>query len=225
MQKFIRNLIISLSLLAMAACGTTSASNSGLSRDQFISASQEERMAEIQRIKTEKEMTAEWEIARLQAGLPVPFEYEGTGYALQCIRFPGSKVTELAVYHGHNAPGMSRATHQSLAAFLGDEHCALSLIDRGGVKVPIQNRNNSTAQEDFGRMMLRVATPGFTQGLGLKIADEILGEDDCCGTTFNLMGGRAVAGAVNENLNVTEVGITTDVTVGRILCPTGNCDY
>lgn len=181
-------LFMLLGLMAVTACSTIDTTlDSGMSLSEFRAASPEARAAELERKREQAAIDKEWEIVTLRAGEPVPFEYNATGYTLQCHRFPGSARSELAVYHGHNAPGWDRATHQSLAVYVADENCTLVLADNGkGVMLPITTRNNSTAQPDYWRGFTQAMIPGLSQTLGMGLAGEIFG-DQCDGGCGNIM--------------------------------------
>ncbi len=97
MKNMLGKIIMSLGLLAAAACSSTGTSTSWMSREEFRSATPQVRAEEISRQRERITIDKEWEIVKLQSGEPVPFEFEGTGYTLQCHRFPGSARTELAV--------------------------------------------------------------------------------------------------------------------------------
>lgn len=217
MMTLFRIILMSLGLLVLAACGTTSAAlDVGMSLSEFREATPEARSAELERKRQQTAIDKEWELVTLQAGEPVPFEFEGTGYTLQCHRFPGSTRSELAVYHGHNAPGWNRLTHQSLAVYTADENCILVLTKAPGnpdLLLPITIRNNSAAQSDYWRAFTLGVTPTLVNGVGLQVSKKLLGDDcgDNCGPSFTIMGGQGGSAA-----NVTDVttGLTSDTNIG-----------
>ncbi len=97
MKNPIRNFLMLLGLSVVAACSSTATSKTWMSREEFRSATPEVRATETSRKRELTKIDKEWELVTLQSGEPVPFEFEGTGYTLQCHRFPGSARTELAV--------------------------------------------------------------------------------------------------------------------------------
>lgn len=225
MMTLIRTILMSLGLVFLAACGTTSATlNPGMSLSEFREATPEARAVELERKRQQTAIDKEWEIVTLQAGEPVLFEFEGTGYTLQCHRFPGSTRTELAVYHGHNAPGWDRLTHQSLAVYTADENCVLVLTKAPGnpdLLVPITVRNNSAAQSDYWRAFTLGVTPSLMNGVGLQLTKELLGDNcDGCQPSFTIMGGQGGTAVAATETDV-DVGVTSDINIGR-LC-SGGC--
>lgn len=193
---------MSLGLLGLVACMTPGALDSGMSQSEFIAADSSARRAEITRLNTETAELEEWRQARLLAGHPVYFEFQDTGYTVQCQRVPGSPSNGLAVYGGHNAPGMDRATHQALVVYAADAQCIpvqRSIPgDTTGALMPVVLINNATAQEDYWRTVSRSVIPGFTNGIGLQLTRELLG-DSCgssgCGPSFTVVGGTSYAGS------------------------------
>lgn len=228
MVTLIRTTLMSLGLLVLAACGTTSATlNTGMTLPEFRAATPEARAAELERKREQTAIDKEWELVTLQAGEPVPFEYEGTGYTVQCHRLPGSTRSELAVYHGHNAPGWDRLTHQSLAVYLADESCALVLVPSPTSKdvlIPVTLRNNSAAQPDFWRGFTLGVTPTLVNGVGALVTRKILG-DDCdggCGPSFTIMGGQG-GSAIAANRTDFDGHLNTDVNIEVDRLCSGGC--
>lgn len=226
MLLFVRTILMSLGLIFLAACGTTSGTlNTSMTLEQFRAATPEAQAAELKRKQEQTAVDKQWELVTLQAGEPVSFEYEGTGYTLMCHRFPGSARNELAVYHGHNAPDWDRLTHQSLAVYVADENCALVLgssPSNKDVMIPITLRNNSTAQSDFWRAFTLGVTPSLANGVGLQLTKELLGDncDGNCGPSFTIMGGQGGSAAAVNSTDVA-AGVTSDINIGR-LC-SGGC--
>jgi hypothetical protein len=156
--------------------------------------------------------------AQLRAGEPVSFEFDGVGYKVQCIKYPGSDYAELATYHGQDAPSLSRASHQALAVIAADSDCTARLRDVGnGVMLPVTMRNDAGMSEGFFRAMMLRTTPAVLNGTGAVALRDLLGPEcgpNGCGPTFNVMGGVAQAASSaesNSEVNAnTNIGISGD---------------
>jgi hypothetical protein len=161
--------------------------------------------------------------AQLMAEAPVVFEYRGIGYKMHCIRYPGSDYAELSLYHGQDAPSLSRASHQALAVIAANGDCTVRLRDAGnGVMLPVTMRNDAGMSEGFFRALALRTTPAIMNGTGAVALRDALGPNceggRCGGPTFNVMGGVAQAASSSESNS--EVNSDVGITGG---CPSGDC--
>ncbi len=205
--------ILTVGLLTLAGCASRSVSYD----QEFLQLSESEREAEINRLRTEREVTAEWKKERLLSGKPVHYGDSDTGYTLQCHLFPEDR-NEIAIYQGHKPGDFDSANWQAMAVAEAGKGCAPTMRDVGkGVKARITLRNDSHAQNGFWRDLLMRTGPAILNGTGAaKIASNGRCKGGSCGPTFNV-----TSQALNQNSSQNE--LSSDVTVSTNPCPGGQC--
>lgn len=175
--------------------------------------------------KHASELSEPQKISLLQDGYPLTYGTKATGYTVQCHILPG-EYNQVAIYNGHNARGLSRATQQAMMVQMADNDCNVMyrpVRDNSGAIVtvsPVTILNDAVAQEDMMRVMARTVTPAIFNGTGAVALRSAMG-NDCgqggCAPTFNVM-----SQAVNQNSSENQLG--ADVNVGTDACTAGNCE-
>lgn len=221
MKRIFSPLAIVVTLLVLAGCAGNKAAVDVSERD-YLKMDASERQAHERQLSSEKAVLEQWRISRLQAFQPVTFGTKATGYTVQCHWMPG-EYNQIAIYNGHNAPGLSRATHQAMMVQMADNNCDVlyrPVRDNSGEIVtvsPVTILNDAAAQEDMLRVMGRTIAPAILNGTGAVALREAFG-NDCgnggCAPTF-------ITSAVAQQSATAESEADVDVNSGS--CVSGQC--
>lgn len=210
-----------MGVTACASAGSGSSAHTRMSDSEYLKVSETERVAYRDQLKSDtNDLAAKWQ-SELEAYLDVRTGDARTGTTIQCSWVPGS-YNLINVYPGHNPPGMSGAASEGFLTLVADKKCQpYYAIAEDGTPSVVRLLSNVAAQEDIARVMAKggfqVAGSLFS-GVG---AQALANAKDCdgCGTTFNVAGGSAAAGAALDNTNV--IGVDTGVHV--VNTPSGPC--
>jgi hypothetical protein len=208
--------LVATSLLVVGCASKPSV----MTADEFERLPPDEQEAVLVDLEARPARIERFREAQLRAEKPVVFEYDGIGYKMQCIKYPGGNYAELVTYHGQDAPSLSRASHQALAVIAANGDCTPRLRDAGnGVMLPVTTRNDAGMSEGFLRAMLVRTVPAVLNGTGAVALRHRLGPD-CgdggCAPTFNVIS-QAVSGSESNAQSGADIKIDAGV------CPGGNC--